>query len=63
MDIALSANANNTQITNLRDQLIARSGMDQLSLFLTGPAGAGKTTALKAAEKFCYEFSTTYGII
>jgi hypothetical protein len=37
--------------------------MDQLSLFITGPAGAGKTTALKAAEKFCYEFSTSCGII
>ncbi len=25
-------------------------------LFLTGPAGADKTTALKAAEQFCFKF-------
>jgi flagellar biosynthesis GTPase FlhF len=51
MDIASSTNANSTLITNLKDRLIAKGGMDQLSLFLTGPAGAGKTTALEAAEK------------
>ena len=25
-------------------------------MFLTGPAGAGKTTAIKIAERFCFEF-------
>ena len=32
-------------------------------LFLTGPAGAGKTTALKAAEQFCFEFCSPYNIL
>jgi flagellar biosynthesis GTPase FlhF len=63
MEIGLSANTNYTQITNLRDQIIAQGGMDQLYLFLTGPTGAGKTAALKAAEQFSYEFSTSCGII
>ena len=50
MNIAFTTNANNSMITNLRDQLIA-GGMNQLSLFLTGPAGAEKMTALKVARK------------
>ena len=32
-------------------------------LFLTGPAGAGKTTAIKAAETFCFQFCTSAGIL
>ena len=32
-------------------------------LFLTGPAGAGKTTAIKAAETFCFQFCTSAGIM
>jgi len=33
--------------------------MDQLLLSLTGPVGAGKTTATKAAERFCNEFCSS----
>eukprot|EP00956_Cyclotella_meneghiniana_P034668 scaffold107337_cov104-Cyclotella_meneghiniana.AAC.1 len=36
--------------------MLSRGGQEQLRLFLTGPAGAGKTTAIKAAETFCYRF-------
>ena len=32
-------------------------------LFLTGLAGAGKTTAIKAAERFCFEFCSLCNII
>jgi predicted AAA+ superfamily ATPase len=32
-------------------------GKEQLIMFLTGPAGAGKTTAVKLAQKFCEKFS------
>ena len=49
-------------IQKLEKQLHARGGKDQLRLFLTGPAGAGKTTALKAAEHFCFEFCSFCGI-
>jgi hypothetical protein len=31
-------------------------GKDQLIMFLTGPAGAGKTTAIKLAQTFCEKF-------
>lgn len=42
-------------IDNLKEKLFARSGRDQMLLFLTGPAGAGKTSAVKAVEQFCFE--------
>jgi flagellar biosynthesis GTPase FlhF len=32
-------------------------GKDQLIMFLTGPAGAGKTTSIKLAQTFCEKFS------
>lgn len=35
--------------------LEARGGNSQLIMFLTGPAGAGKSTAVKVAERFCFE--------
>ena len=28
----------------------------QLKMFVTGPAGAGKSTAINIAQKFCFEF-------
>ena len=31
-------------------------GWTQLFMLLTGPAGAGKSTAVKAAEQFCMQF-------
>ena len=36
-----------TNTTNLIEQLEARGGVDQLLMFLTGAAGAGKSTAVK----------------
>ena len=32
-------------------------------LFLTGPLGAGKTTAIKSTEQFCYEFCSSCNIV
>ena len=32
-------------------------------MFLTGPAGSGKSTAMKIAQKFCYEFCMAVGIM
>ena len=47
--------------TNTVNEVIAMlksmGGKEQLILFLTGPAGAGKTTAIKLAQKFCEKFS------
>ena len=45
-----------------KELLMSRGGQEQLRLFLTGPAGAGKTTAIKAAETFCYRFCLSAGI-
>ena len=54
--LAVSQDERSDAINNLRDHILAQGGMDQMLLFLTGPAGAGKTTAIKAAERFCFEF-------
>ncbi len=35
-------------------KLNARGGRDQLLMFLTGPAGSGKSTAMTVAQQFCY---------
>ena len=32
-------------------------------MFLTGPAGSGKSTALKVAQRFCFEFCLALGVI
>eukprot|EP00956_Cyclotella_meneghiniana_P015935 scaffold24804_cov42-Cyclotella_meneghiniana.AAC.1 len=47
----------------VKRRLEERGGKEQLLLFLTGPAGAGKTTAIKAAETFCFQFCTSAGIL
>ena len=52
-----------TDTQELVEQLKARGGMDQLLMFLTGPAGAGKSTALTVAQRFCFEFCRAIGIL
>jgi hypothetical protein len=47
----------------LVEQLIARGGMSQLLMFLTGPAGAGKSTAVKVAQRFCFEFCAAVSVM
>jgi hypothetical protein len=32
-------------------------------MFLTGPAGSGKSTAMEVAQQFCYEFCIAVGIM
>ncbi len=32
-------------------------------MFLTGPAGSGKSSALMVAQQFCYEFSLSVGVM
>ena len=37
-------------------RLKARGGQEQLVMFLTGFVGAGKSTCVKVAQRFCFEF-------
>ena len=55
--------ASSTDATNIIKKLKARGGMDQLLMFLTGPAGSGKSTSMKIAQQFCYEFCIAVGIM
>ena len=50
-------------IDTLKEPLMACGGIDQMLLFLTGVAGAGKTTAIKAAEQIYYEFCSLCNIM
>jgi hypothetical protein len=58
MEITSTADAN-----NIIKKLKARGGRDQLLMFLTGPAGSRKSTAMKVAQQFCYEFCIAVGIM
>jgi hypothetical protein len=58
MEIASTTDAN-----DIIKKLKARDGRDQLLMFLTGPAGSGKNTAMKFAQQFCYEFCIAVGIM
>jgi hypothetical protein len=44
-------------INNIVHRLEARGGQSQLIMFLTGPAGSGKSTAVKVAQQFFMTFS------
>ncbi len=50
-------------INNAVHRLEARGGQSQLIIFLTGPAGSGKSTAVKVAQQFCYDFCLTVGVM
>ena len=52
-----------TDANDVIEKLKARGGRGQLLMFLTGPAGSGKSTAIKVAQQFCYEFSIAVGIM
>ncbi len=41
----------------------ARGGQEQLLLFLTRPAGSGKSTAMRVAKPFCYDFCVAVGVM
>jgi hypothetical protein len=58
MEINSTADANDIIL-----KLKARGQRDQLLMFLTGPAGSGKSTAMKVAQQFCYEFYIAVGIM
>jgi hypothetical protein len=50
-------------INNVVHRLEARGGQSQLIIFLTGLAGSGKSTAVKVAKHFCYDFCLAVGVM
>lgn len=50
-------------IKSLKKMLEDRGGREQLIMFVTGFAGAGKSTAIKVAQTFCYEFCKAASIM
>jgi len=53
----------NMTIRDIVRRLKARGGQDQLMMFLTGPAGSGKSTAVMVAQQFCYDFCLAVGVM
>jgi hypothetical protein len=51
------------EIADIVRKLEARGGQKQLLLFLTGPAGSGKSTTIRVAKQFCYEFCFAVGVM
>ena len=52
----------NLDMALLIEQLKVHGAQDQLLMFLTGPVGAGKSTAMKVAKRFCFEFCFSLGV-
>ena len=50
------------KMNRIIEGLKSLGGKDQLIMFLTGPAGAGKTTSIKLAQTFCEKFSIACNI-
>jgi hypothetical protein len=50
-------------INNIVHRLEARGGQSQLIMFLTEPAGSWKSTAVKVAQQFCYNFCLAVGVM
>ena len=46
----------------LKKRLQQRRGHEQLIMFLTGFAGAGKSTCVKIAQRFCFEFCRSLSV-
>jgi hypothetical protein len=51
------------KINDIVRRLEAQGGQNQLIMFLTGPAGSGKSTAVKVAQQFCYDFCLAVGVM
>ncbi len=48
-------------INNIVHRLEAKGGQSQLIMILTGLAGSGKSTSMKVAQQFCYDFCLAVG--
>jgi hypothetical protein len=51
------------ETTDIVNRLKARGAKKQLLMFLTEPAGLGKSTTMRVAEQFCYEFCVAVGVM
>jgi hypothetical protein len=51
------------ETTDIVNRLKTRGAKEQLLMFLTGPAGSGKSAAMRVAEQFCYEFCAAVGVV
>ena len=60
---AISSTDNESDTEQLVAELKVRGGQDRLLVFLTGPAGAGKSTAMKVTRRFSFEFSLAVGVL
>ncbi len=59
-----SLGSSTNTVTNIEDiikRLKARGGQELMLMFLTGPVGSGKSTAVMVAQHFCYEFCIAMG--
>ena len=54
---------NSMTINDIVHRLEARGGQQQLLMFLTGPAGSGKSTAVTVARQFCRDFCLAVGVM
>jgi hypothetical protein len=62
MVTALGMDAEDSDVQQLIKALKARGGNEQLLMFLTGMAGAGKSSGMTVAQAFCFEFCKAVGI-
>jgi hypothetical protein len=51
------------EINDLVHRLESRGGQSHLIIFLTGMAGSGKSTAVKVAQQFWYDFCLALGVM
>ena len=47
---------NGDKVNRIIEELQVQGGREQIIMFLSGPAGAGKGSAVKVARRFCFEF-------
>ncbi len=52
-----------SDIQDIVKRLKARGGHEHMLMFLTGPAGSGKSSASMVAQQFCYEFCLSVGVM
>ncbi len=62
-DDELDEESTNIIKANLIKKTEKISTKDQLLMFVTGPAGTGKSTSIKFAQQFCFEFWRSIDII
>ncbi len=66
LDAYLQKKLGGLTTTNIHDivtRLKAIGGQEQFVMFLTGPAGSGKSSALMVAHQFCYKFCLSEDVL